>query len=117
MPVTTLAVERHGAAVRRGPAHTVAQVLSLSPFWVLIAIAADPAARLIEPLRATPTLLGFPVDAVLAIVALAWAVLGAVAVRYARSPLWESLALFGFTIPATILAGLAPMLVLVTASA
>jgi hypothetical protein len=94
----------------RGRAHVVAQVLSLAPFWILLAVAADPQARLLGPLQTTPSVLGMPADALLGALALGWMAVGAVAIRLARSPLAESLGLLLFTIPATILAVLTPAL-------
>lgn len=105
-----------GATARRGRAHAVAQVLSVTPFLIVLAVAADPQARLLGPLEATPTLLGIPADALLGALALLWMAVGSLLVRFARSPLVESLALLAFTVPATVLAVLAPALLVVLVS-
>jgi hypothetical protein len=114
MPMAAVAAARDSAAtttaaaVRRGRAHVVAQLLSLAPFLILLAVAADPHARLLAPLEPKPMLLGIPADALLGALTLAWMAVGALLIRAARSPLVESLALLVFTVPATILAVLAP---------
>jgi hypothetical protein len=118
MPMAAVAATRDGAAsmvgpsARRGRAHAVAQVLSLAPLVILVAVAADPQARLLSPLQPMPALLGLPADALLGALTLAWAGAGALLVRLARSPLVESLALLTFTVPATVLAVLAPALLM-----
>jgi hypothetical protein len=100
------------AASGRGRAHVVAQLLSLAPFWILLAVAADPQAHLLAPLQPTPFVLGLPADALLGALTLGWMAVGAVVIRLARSPLAESLGLLLFTVPATILAVLTPALLL-----
>lgn len=105
------AVQQPAVATRRGRAHLVAQLLSLSPFWILLAVAADPQAQLLAPPQATPLLLGIAADALFGAVTLAWMAVGTLIIRFARSPLAESLALLAFTIPATITAVLVPALV------
>ena len=110
---TNAAATIGGAAVGGGRAHVVAQLLSLAPFWILLAVAADPHTRLLGPLQPTPMLLGLPADALLGTLTLGWMAAGALVIRSARSPLAESLALLAFTVPATVLAVLAPAVLVV----
>ena len=110
--MATMAATRDAAATGRGRAHVVAQVLALAPFWILLAVAADPQARLLAPLQPTPLVLGLPADALLGALTLGWMGVGAVAIRLARSPLAESLGLLLCTVPATVLAVLTPALLL-----
>ena len=110
------ATTRPGNAMRRGRAHAVAQVLSLAPFWILLAVAADPQARLLSPTQPVPPVFGLPADALFGALTLAWMAAGALLIRVARSPLIESLALLAFTVPATILAVLTPAVLVVLVS-
>lgn len=112
MPTAVLATQRASATSRRGKAHTFAQVLSLAPLWILLIVAADPQARLLSPLQPTPTLLGIQADAIIGTATLLWMAIGALVVRYGRSPLAEALGLLAFTIPATIAAVLTPAVLL-----
>ena len=111
MRTAALAAVQQPAVATRGRAHLVAQLLSLSPFWILLAVAADPQAQLLAALQSPPQVLGIAADALLGAVALGWMAIGALIIRFARSPLAESLALLVFTIPATIAAVLVPALV------
>lgn len=115
MPTAALASQRAGAVARRTRAHAVAQLLSIVPFVILLAVTVDPQARRLVPLQSTPSLLGLPADAVLGAVVLVWMLIGTLTIRYARSPLTEALALLVFTIPATVMAALAPALILMLA--
>ncbi len=110
MPTTALAAERHLVAARPSRTHVIAQLLSLSPFWILLAVAADPQTRLLAPFQPVPHLLGVQADALLGTVTLLWMAVGALIVRYGRSPLTEALGLLLFTIPATTSAVLTPAL-------
>jgi hypothetical protein len=116
MPTAALASQRAGAATRRTRAHAVAQLLSIVPFGILLAVTIDPQARRLAPLESTPSLLGLPADVALGAVVLVWMLIGTLIIRFARSPLTEALALLIFTIPATIGAVLAPAVVLLLAS-
>ena len=100
MPIATLAAERHVVAARPSRSHAVAQLLSLAPFWILLAVASDPQTRL----------LGVQADALLSAVTLIWMAVGTLIVRFGRSPVTEALGLLLFTIPATTAAVLAPAL-------
>ena len=113
MPTAVIAAVREGAASRRSRAHAVAQLLSIAPFFILLAVAADPQARQLSPLQPMPGLVGLPADALLSAATLAWMTVGALVIRFARSPIGESVALLVFTIPATIAAALAPAVLLV----
>ena len=100
MPIAALAAERYVVAARPSRSHAIAQLLSLAPFWILLAVAADPQIRL----------LGFQADALLSTVTLIWMAVGTLIIRFGRSPLAEAIGLLLFTIPATTAAVLAPAL-------
>ena len=93
-------------------AHLIAQLLSLAPLGVLLAVAASPQAALM-PATDVPELLGVPVQSLLSGLAVLWALGGTLLIRYAVSPLRQSLALLAFTIPATIMAVLGQLLILI----
>ena len=117
MPTAALVAHRTDAGTHRTRTHAVAQLLSIVPFGILLAVAIDPQARHLASSGSIPALAGLPANAVLGALTLGWMLAGTLLIRYARSPVTESLALLVFTIPATISAVLAPAVILVLARA
>ena len=114
MPTAALASQRSGAT-RQTRTHAVAQLLSIVPFGILLAVALDPQAQHLVATQSVPELAGLPANAVLGALTLGWMLAGTLLIRYAKSPVIEALALLVFTIPATIAAVLAPAVILVLA--
>ncbi len=112
MPMAALATQQR-ALTRRSRTHAIAQLLTLAPLAVLVTAAAFPQAPAVPSTQPLPQLLGAPAELVVGSLALLWMFAGTLVVRYATSPLMQSLALAVFTIPATIGAALAPVLLLV----
>lgn len=92
------------------------RILALMPLWLLVIVAAFSPAFLQALDAKPPDILGVPLATVVDVAALVWMAVGLVVIWSARSRVVESIALTVFTIPATVVVVLTPVVIAVAQS-